>query len=168
MVTGAMPQQMSHRGRRGGAVLLLSLSAACGAGTPAPVDSPQGSRTMSAQSADDSLYRISLREPTVTQRLEPVAGAQARPRFVRIEVTAVTNPARMALTLELRYRLADRETVLGSVSLFPADNPGRFIVPTLGRLGAEGELMLTLVSPDSGAGRQDVRVTVRRLVFVDE
>lgn len=123
---------------------------------------------MPAQPADDSLYQISLREPTIRQVLDPVAGASARPRFVRIEVTAVTNPARVALSLELRYRVADRETALGSVSLFPADNPGRFIVPTLGRLGAAGQLILTLVSPDSGAGRADVRVTVRRLVFVDE
>ena len=123
---------------------------------------------MPDQPAADSLYQMSLREPMVRQALDSVAGGQARSRFVRVEVTAVSNPARVALSLELRYRDAERETVLGSVSLFPADNPGRFIVPTLDRVGASGQLILTLVSPDSGAGRADVRVTVRRLVFVDE
>ncbi len=123
---------------------------------------------MPDQPAADSLYRISLRAPIVRQALDSMVGGRARPRFVRIDVTAVTNPARVALSLELRYRDADRETMLGSVSLFPADNPGRFIVRTLDRIGETGQLTLTLVSPDSGAGRADVRVTVRRLVFVDE
>lgn len=159
-----VPHRKSNRGRRGGVALLLSLSAACGAGTPAPVDSPSGRSLMPT----DSLYQLSLREPMVRQVLDSVLGGRPRPRFVRIDVTAVTNPARVALSLELRYRDAERETVLGSVSLFPADNPGRFIVPTLDRIGASGQLTLTLVSPDSGAGRADVRVTVRGLVFVDE
>ncbi len=155
--------------------LLLSLCAACGAGTPlpAPGDSPRVSSVMTAQSSTDSsstdsLYQITLRAPTVVEPVASVTGDRVRPRFVRIDVTAVTNPARVALSLELRHRLADGETLLGSVSLFPADNPGRFIVPTLGRVGSGGQLVLTLVSPDSGAGRGDVRVTVRRLDFVDQ
>lgn len=123
---------------------------------------------MTAEATDDSLHQLTLREPRLRQTLDPASAGQVRPRFVRVHVTAVTNPARVGLSLELRYRLAERETLLGTVSLFPADNPGRFIVPTLGRLEGAGQLVLTLVSPDSGAGRAEVQVTVRRLVFVDE
>jgi hypothetical protein len=163
-----MPHSTPHRGRQTGAALLLSLCAACGAGTPAPSDSPRVSSIMTATPSNDSLHQLSLRAPTVVQAITPVTGAEVRPRFVRIDVTAVTNPARVALSLEMRHRLADTETLLGTVSLFPADNPGRFIVPTLGRLNGGGQLVLTLVSPDSGAGRGEVRVTVRRLDFVEQ
>jgi hypothetical protein len=168
MPTGVTPHSTPHRRRHSVSALLLLLCAACGAGTPAPSDSPRASSVMSANASDDSLHQLTLGSPPVVQTIAPLSGERVRPRFVRIDVTAVTNPARVALSLELRHRLTGQETLLGTVSLFPADNPGRFIVPTLGRVADGGQLVLTLVSPDSGAGRGEVRVTVRRLDFVDQ
>jgi hypothetical protein len=149
--------------------MLLAVCVACGARSPDRVDKPNERSIVTAEASQDSLHRLSLREPTLRRSLDSTTATdRLRHRFVRVQVTEVTNPSRVALSFELSYLVSGVTTPLGTVSLFPADNPGRFIIPTLGRLRDSGELVLTLVSPDAGAGRDAVRVTVRQLAFVDQ
>ena len=114
-------------------------------------------------SRDDSAYHLDLRAPSVHQDVGDDAAA-AGAKLVAIDVFAVTNPNRLSLSFELRYQAsAGEELFLGTVSLYPSDNPGKFVVATGGRIRERGVLLLTMVSPDSGDGRDAIRVSVRRL-----
>ena len=117
-------------------------------------------------SREDSAYHLDLRAPSVHQEVGDDAAA-TEAKFVAIDVFAVTNPDRLSLSFELRYQAgAGQEQLLGTVSLYPSDNPGKFVVATGGRIRGRGVLVLTLVSPDPGAGRDAIRVSVRRLRFL--
>ena len=85
--------------------------------------------------------------------------------FVAVEIAEVTNPGRLPLTFQVGFRPAGGSVApLGSFSLYPADNPGRFIVATRGRARERGEIVLTL--EDAGAeGMENVRVGVAGLGF---
>ena len=117
-------------------------------------------------SRDDSAYHLDLRAPSVHQDVGDDAAA-AGAKLVAIDVFAVTNPDRLSLSFELRYQAGTgQEQLIGTVSLYPSDNPGKFVVATGGRIRGRGVLVLTLVSPDSGTGRDAIRVSVRRLRFL--
>ncbi len=83
-------------------------------------------------------------------------------RFVRVEIIEVINPGLVPLAFEVHYRPPAGEAIqLGGFALFPPDQPGRFIVPTQGRLRGEGEILLLLEPlPDTPEARS-VRVRLR-------
>lgn len=90
-------------------------------------------------------------------------------KFVQVEVTKVVNPEKYAIAFEVDYReKPDVTTHLGSFSLYPSDNPGKFIVPTQGKLKNEGGIVLTMVLPNDPNPSDTLRVTVKRLQFLKE
>lgn len=121
---------------------------------------------MSSDATRDSLIELTLTQP-LHRRAAASLGADLRTLgFVRLEVVSVVNPQRLALSLEVLQSLPQQaDSLLGMVSLFPADNPGTFVVATGGRLRADGVLTVRLVSPDSGSARDGVRLSLRPITL---
>ena len=99
---------------------------------------------------------------------EPIAAAAPTRRFVRVEVADVVNPGKLALTFRLYYvPSADTKTYLGSFSLYPADNPGTFLVATQGKVGGVGAIVLSLTMTDGADLDQTIRVAIKTITLVD-
>ncbi len=125
------------------------------------VESSRGA-AMSAESPLDSLITLTLSQPLHRQPVATLGTDLRTLGFLRIEVVTVTNPQKLALSIEVLHALPSQaDSLLGMVSLFPADNPGRFVVATGGRLREDGTLTVRLVTPDTGGGRDAVRLSVR-------
>ena len=115
------------------------------------------------------LSYIDLANPTLVQPI--TAGDMQAGRtykFVAVEVVEVVNPQRYALMFEVHYEPPGGQRILlGAFALYPANNPGRFIVPTQGRVSNEGTLLLTMTSPDTNDRTDQVRVGLRRMTFME-
>jgi hypothetical protein len=80
-------------------------------------------------------------------------------QFIAIEVLTVSNPQQLAVLFEVHHRPAGGEQkLLGGFALYPPDRPGRFLVPSEGADG-DGELVLSLVLPDTEAADARLEVT---------
>src|SRR5437016_207434 len=113
-----------------------------------PLDLADNSGGNGVVKSDETLYYLDNNDPSITQPLEAKDGPFDRYKFVQIEVTKVLNPKKYPLTFEVRYLSKSNEkTYLGSFSLYPSDNPGKFIVATQGKLKDEGAIILSLVVP---------------------
>jgi hypothetical protein len=114
----------------------------------------------------DSLFHLDLNKRSVVQPIAPQDGVDGSTKFVQVEVTAVTNPRRHALTFQVFYQPKNDEKVfLGSFSLYPADNPGKFIVATQGKLRSEGSVILSMVLYDKAGPGDTVKVSVKKMAF---
>lgn len=141
--------------------MVLCTSCDCG-----PVELVNHSGSNNVIESDDTLYYLDLRKPSVTQPLETRIGGPAY-KFVQVEVTEVLNPKKYPLTFEVRYQSKDNvKTYLGSFSLYPADNPGKFIVATQGKVKDEGAIILSFVIPDKVDTRDTIKVTVKKIKFL--
>jgi hypothetical protein len=100
---------------------------------------------------------------TVSQAIAHDAGSPETFKFVEIEVVKVVNPMRHPVRFEVFYEVGDAKELLGTFSLFPADNPGKFIVPTQGKLKSEGKLILSFILPEDAAKDDELRIDVKAL-----
>lgn len=118
---------------------------------------------------DERLVYVDMRAPEVVQRIESEDREAERAKFVRVEIASVQNPSSYPVSFRIEYRPATGDAVtLGHFSLFPSDNPGKFIVATSGRLRTGGSVVLSLVKPDNAKADDVLRVGVRRMTFVNE
>jgi hypothetical protein len=126
-------------------------------------DSKGGSVTKSND--NETLYYLDINKPSIVQPLDPRHMEQGRAyKFVQVEVAKVVNPKKYPLTFQVYYQLSsDVKTYLGSFSLYPADNPGKFIVATQGKLKNEGAIVLSLVIPDNVDTGDTVKVAVKKI-----
>lgn len=160
--------------RLGLCVYLLTFAAASCAGTSLNVGAPQNANTATPNSpakqndkSDQAVFSLDLQKPEITQKIGPDDGDPAKARFVQVEVVKVTNPQKRPAQFEVYYQPNDGEKILlGAFSLYPPDNPGKFIVPTRGKVKAEGKLILTLVKSDQVAAGDVVKVDVHPMKFV--
>jgi hypothetical protein len=122
------------------------------------------------EKSKDTLYYLDNIKPTVEQPIEPKKGEVFEAyKFVQVEVTEVSNPKRFALSFEVSYRSKDRaNNYLGSFSLYPADNPGKFIVATQGKLKNEGAIILTMVIQDKIGPGDTIKATVKKMKFLKD
>ena len=109
-------------------------------------------------------------DPDHRSLVQPLAGEienAAKVKFVQVEVVEVVNPRRIALVFELHYeREGEQPLHLGDFTLYPADRPGRFIIPTQGKLKPAGAVVLTMTSPEKIERGDPVRASVKRLRFL--
>ena len=119
---------------------------------------------------DDTLYHLDNKKRSIVQPIEPKKGEVFQDyKFVQVEVIEILNPKRYALSFEVRYQSRDGgKTYLGSFSPYPADNPGKFIVATQGKLRNEGAIILTLVIQDQMDTRDTINVTVKKMKFLKD
>lgn len=110
--------------------------------------------------------RLSLATPTLEQPVDAAAVASA-PAFVQVVIAAVANPQRIPVSFVLRFHARDgKASYLGSFSLFPADNPGTFIVATGDKLEAGGRVSVTLVPLQPVLSTQVVDACVASVRFI--
>jgi hypothetical protein len=111
-------------------------------------------------------FVLDLANRTAMQRIAPELADPEGQKFVELEVRRVENPKRLPLSFEVFYQDEAKARVrLGSFALFPPDNPGRFIVPTAGRLRAGGAIVVSLVVLREPGPDDRVRVTLDRITF---
>ena len=116
--------------------------------------------------SDEPLYYLDLNKPQIEQPIEPGDREVERSKFVQIEVSEVNNPQKYPVKFEVSYQPKDQEKIfLGSFSLFPPNNPGKFIVPTQGKVKGEGKIILSLVTSEQAKAADTLRVGVKRIRF---
>ena len=112
-------------------------------------------------------YELTLDSRSVTQPVGQEFASAVTARFVQIEVTEVTNPRKVPLTRSLYHHSMDgNRSFLGIVSLFPPDNPGRFIVATQGKVQKGGTIIVTLTPLEDPQDEHEIRVRLKRLSFI--
>ena len=117
----------------------------------------------------EKLYYLDLKNPSVVQPFDPKDDAFEGARFVQVEVVEVVNPKRHPVSFQLHYQTKPGERLyLGSFGLYPADNPGKFIVATQGKLKNEGAIELSLVVPENVASTDTLKVGVGKIRLVKE
>jgi hypothetical protein len=146
--------------------LVLSAAGGCGKKEPNGTASSVIVRGGSVE-AVDTLYYLDLAKSTVEQPVDFSAATSRTPKFVQIEVARVTNPKKIAVSFEVWYEPQDKAKVfLGSFSLYPSDNPGKFIVPTHGRLSDHGVIRVSLVTMEETHARDIVKVALKKITFL--
>ncbi len=102
--------------------------------------------------------------PSLVLSVAEAAAGEER-GFVAVEIAEVTNPGRLSLSFQVAFRPEGGGLErLGDFSLYPADNPGRFIVATGGKAQRRGEIVLTMEDVEA-EGMAGVRVGVSSLGF---
>lgn len=120
-----------------------------------------GAREMAEQ---EGPFQLDLENRSVTMPLGPGFTDPASARFVEVEIAEVQNPKKIRLTFEVHHQSDGGDPVLlGTFSLYPPDNPGRFIVPARGRLRSGDDIVLSMLVLDKSGPEDTVRITVRRI-----
>jgi hypothetical protein len=115
----------------------------------------------------ERLKYLDANEPQLIQVIEP--SDQVDSKFVQVKVVEVQNPKLHNVTFKVEYKTSSNETVfLGSFSLYPPNNPGRFIVATHGKVKGEGSIVLSLVVPEEFKAGDILRIGVKRMTFVKQ
>jgi hypothetical protein len=96
-------------------------------------------------SGSGPLHVIDLAHPSFAQPVEVSDSDAALPDFVQVRIVQVVNPRRIGVLFEVTFVPDSGSPVrLGSFSLFPPDNPGRFIVATQHRVRSAGSIVVSL------------------------
>jgi hypothetical protein len=144
----------------------LSLASNCGTseqkGSRIPVT---GSDT--GIEADTAVYYLDVNRPSIQQPVDRGKPGHEVYRFVQIEVTEIANPKKHPLTFDVEYQSKSTARArLGSFSLYPSDNPGKFMVATQGKVQDGGTLILSMVTPDRIDARDTIRVALKRMKLI--
>ena len=122
-----------------------------------------------ANASHEKLFYLNADKPTLSQSIEPDDKVGEGCKFVEVEVPEVSNPQGYTATFRVEYQIKPNEKInLGSFSLYPSDNPGKFIVPTLGRLRNQGAIVLSLLIPDNFKRGDVFSVGVKRIKFLKQ
>ena len=148
-------------------LLLLCYSSSCssqGLGKPKQLNKV---KRETIDRSDDRLYYLDNTNPKLSQPIDPARDQVGDAKFVQVEVAEVVNPKRYGLTFDVYYEpSSDAKIQLGTFTLYPADNPGKFIVPTQGKVRNEGTIVLSMVITDKMEANDQVKVGIKRIRFV--
>lgn len=151
-------------------ILVFYVSSNCGALEPVKqsnTNTIRGDTESDATKHDDTLYNLDISHPSIGQPIESTKDKVEEAKFVQIEVAEVVNPKRYALTFEVYYQPTSTAKIyLGSFSLYPPDNPGKFIVPTHGKVKNEGAIVLSILIADKVDSGDAVKVKVKKIKFL--
>lgn len=143
-----------------GCVCLILFAVAVGRGEVRSVRERESTESES----EEMLSHLDAAKPSITQPLKSGEGSLEGVQFVQVEITEVRNPKKVSLAFQVYFQSKSKEKVyLGSFSLYPSDNPGKFIVPTQGKLKEKGAVVLSMVMQDGAPPRDDIRVTVKKM-----
>jgi hypothetical protein len=149
-----------------GLLLALCVSLSCAASAN-DVHGSQGQAPRDSTRSDATVSYLNLSNRSITQAVEPNEVADAR--FVQVEVTEVVNRKKIPLSFEVRYQAKDNTRIyLGSFALYPADNPGKFIVATQGKVKGDGAIVLTMVISEKVDAEDVVKVGIKKIRLVKE
>lgn len=143
---------------------LFLVAAAYAAGVCSKAQAGTDTSTMDSQG-----YELTLASRSVAQQIDPGIASPQAVKFVQFEVTDVTNPGRIPLAFTVHYQPVQGEkSFLGIFSLFPPDNPGKFIVATQGKLETGGTIVVSVTPLEESRGQNDIRVRLKRISFIRE
>src|SRR4029450_4732956 len=146
-------------------ILLLSFSSNCGI-LGLGGQSQRETKQENKDKSDDRLYYLDTSTPSFSQPIDPSDQAESA-KFVRVEGAEGFNPKSDGVTFKVYYQPANAQKVhLGGFPLYPADNPGKFIVATQGKVGTEGSIVLSMVVFDKVKAGDQVKVGIKRIRFV--
>lgn len=137
-------------------------------GVATPANSPVNANANSTAN-DGQMFYLDAKTTSVSQPLGRDLRSPEKYKFVEVEVVKVVNPKQHAVAFEMHYDPGNGEKIfLSSFSLYPAENPGKFIVPTSGKLKNEGRLILTLVLPNDIGKDDKLEVSVKEMKLKEE
>jgi len=103
---------------------------------------------------------------TLTQPVDPASAKSGETKFVEVEVVEVVNPATTGLSFEVYFQPAGApQVLLGTFSLFPANNPGTFIVPTQGKVDRTGTLIVAMLVTEPIPAGTPLKVGIARIAL---
>jgi hypothetical protein len=103
---------------------------------------------------------------TLTEPVDPGNAKSGETKFVAVQVAEVVNPANAGLSFEVYFEPAGAPRVrLGTFSLFPANNPGTFIVPTQGKVDRKGTLIVAMLVTDPVPAGVPLKVAIGRVAL---
>lgn len=109
---------------------------------------------------------LDLADTTLAQPVDPAGATCGETRFVEVAVAEVVNPATAGLSFEVYFEPAGAPRfLLGMFSLFPADNPGTFIVPTQCKVDRAGTLVVALRPTDHVPAGVPLKVGIARIAL---
>jgi hypothetical protein len=133
-----------------------------------------GTGCLNARGGDDSApnangYELNRRNRSVVHSIESEIAAPQNKKFVEVEITEVMNPQRIPLSFTVHYQSPQGEqSFLGIFSLFPPDNPGRFIIATQGKLQTDGKIIVTFMPLEELQDHHAIRVRVNRISLIGD
>lgn len=131
---------------------MLAFTAAC--------DSADRTASPSEPTATQpAMHHLDVSHPIAIESITTPSDAT----FVEVHVSQIENPAHAALSFAVTYESTRGTISLGTFSLYPADHPGTFIVPTQGMVTSSGSIHVTLENPDNDPR---IRVTIGRIELV--
>ena len=117
-----------------------------------------------SRSYAEDMYHLDIKNKSVSQPMDRDVSSSESYKFVEVEVVKVVNPKMHPIAFEVHYETEGRvKTFLGTFSLFPSDNPGKFIVPTQGKLKNEGKIILSLDVPKEASEDGQLKITVKKM-----
>ncbi len=150
-------------------ICFLSLSiTSCSSKTLDLVNIENRNRTEAkSTSSEEKLDYLDLDNPTVVQPIDVNDKAIEEYKFVEVDVAEVVNPKKHQVAFQVHYQTSANEKVyLGSFGLFPADNPGKFIVSTRGKVKNAGAIVLSLVKPEKISPTDKIRVGIKGIKLI--
>lgn len=144
-------------------IAFLTISGYCGGKPPKPYPD---NTTVGAM---DSLYHLNLQKRELVQHVGPSLLLNHTYRFVQVEVVKVNNPQNYPLIFNVYYQYPNnKKQLLNSFSLYPAANPGKFIVATNGKLNSEGAIIVSLTTPAKIKQGDEVEVYIKKLTLLEK
>ena len=111
-------------------------------------------------------YSLCATQLSAVQSIGPEFHEAEKQKFVRIELSKVSNPQKSPILFEVYFQGENREKVLlGTFSPYPPDNTGTFIVPTKGQIRVPETLVLSMVLPKGTEGTYSINVQVKKFTF---
>lgn len=112
----------------------------------------------------ENMYYLDIKNKSVSQPMDRDVSSPQSYKFVEVEVVKAVNPKMHPIAFEVYYETKGRDKAfLGTFSLFPSDNPGKFIVSTHGKLRNEGNIILSLDVPEEASKDGDLKITVKKM-----
>ena len=109
----------------------------------------------------DGLFQFSFENKQVSQPVGIEVGNAEKIKFLEFEVTKVENPKAYPVSFLVNYsEVGKANALLGGFSLYPPFNPGKFKVPTNGKLSPSGTINITLSTSDKNNPGDPLSITM--------
>ena len=116
---------------------------------------------------DSTLHYLDTAHRTWSCHVEAMSGSPGAAKFVQVKITEVVNPNRVALTFMVAFQEGGKASVqLGEFSLYPADNPGTFIVSTRGVVHGTGVIAVSMTIGDPINASSVIRVGIGGVALI--
>ena len=119
-----------------------------------------------AEQNNAAVRYLDVANTTLTQQVDPAGAKSGETKFAEVQIVEVVNPARAGLSFDVCFKPTGAPPVrLGTFSLFPANNPGTFIVPTQGKVDRRGTFIVSMLVTDPVPAGVPLKVGIGRIAL---